>query len=64
MSKPMPPAGRLAYNISEFCQLVGRSRPWFYALPDDQKPKLIERGGCKLITADEVRRFLELEVVA
>ncbi|WP_448031976.1 hypothetical protein [Bradyrhizobium liaoningense] len=60
MSKPMPPAGRLAYNISEFCQLIGRSRPWFYNLPADQRPKVIERGGAKLIPADEVRRFLEV----
>lgn len=58
--KELPPAGRLAYNISEFCQLVGRSRPWFYALPADQRPKVIERGGAKIITAEEARRFLEV----
>lgn len=63
MSKSkLPPPGRLAYNISEFCALVGRSRPWFYALPDDQKPKVLDRGGgAKLISAEEVRRFLEVQ---
>lgn len=59
--KELPPTGRLAYNISEFCQLVGRSRPWFYALPADKRPKVIERGGnTRLITAEEVKRFLEV----
>jgi excisionase family DNA binding protein len=60
----LPPAARLAYSISEFCQLVGVSRSYFYSLSDDAKPRMVKRGGRWLIPADAARDWLSTAGIA
>ena len=52
---------RLAYSISEFCELVGVSRSFFYTLSDESKPRSVKRGGRTLIPADAVQEWLSTE---
>jgi excisionase family DNA binding protein len=54
----LPATERLAYNIAEFCDLVGISRSYFYALADDAKPRMTKRGGRWFIPADAAREWV------
>jgi excisionase family DNA binding protein len=60
----LPANERLAYNIAEFCQLVGVSRSFFYALADDAKPRMTKRGGRWLIPVDAAREWVSGEAAA
>jgi excisionase family DNA binding protein len=51
-------AERLAFSISEFCQLVGISRSYFYTLPPEQRPREVCFGRRRLIPADAAREWL------
>lgn len=55
---------RLAYSISEFCELVGVSRSYYYSLSDEAKPRMVKRGGRWLIPADSAREWLSTAGVA
>jgi excisionase family DNA binding protein len=60
----LPATERLAYNIAEFCDLVGISRSYFYALADDAKPRMTKRGGRWFIPADAAREWVSSPKVA
>lgn len=60
----LPPPGRLAYSISEFCQAVGVSRSYFYSLSDEAKPRMVKRGGRWLIPTDAAREWLSTAGIA
>jgi excisionase family DNA binding protein len=55
---------RLAFNISEFCEAVGISRGFFYALPEHQKPRMVKFGSRYLIPVDAVKAWLGEGVAA
>jgi excisionase family DNA binding protein len=60
----LPATERLAYNIAEFCDLVGISRSFFYTLADDAKPRMTKRGGRWLIPAEAAREWVSAGEVA
>lgn len=55
---------QLAYSINEFCTLLGVSRSYFYKLPEEHRPRIIQRGGRYFIPRAEVARFLGEESAA
>jgi excisionase family DNA binding protein len=61
MSRALP---KLAYSISEFCELVGVSRNFFYTLSPEARPRMIKRGGRYFITTEAVREWLEMSGAA
>ncbi|MGD9924795.1 MAG: excisionase family DNA-binding protein [Variibacter sp.] len=52
------PVERVAFSITEFCQAVGISRTHFYALPAEQRPRMVACGQRWLIPAEAVRDWL------
>ncbi len=55
---PKPTAERLAYSVDEFCESVGVSRSFYYAMSDAEKPRSIKRGRRIIIPADAVKAWL------
>jgi hypothetical protein len=49
---------RIAYTISEFCDLAGISRSFWYNLPAAERPAARRVAGRVLITADSARAWL------
>lgn len=50
---------RLAYSISEFCELVGVSRNYYYTLSESARPRSLKIGGRTLIPADAINEWLK-----
>jgi excisionase family DNA binding protein len=63
-SQKLPAPERLAYNVDEFCRLVGISRGFFYKLPPEQRPREVRRGTRVLISAEAVKEWLRDGVAA
>jgi hypothetical protein len=63
MSTQESPA-RVAYSISEFCQLAGISRSLWYNLPADQRPQARRIAGRVIISAAAAHQWLETAGVA
>jgi excisionase family DNA binding protein len=60
----MPPPGKLAYSIDEFCALVDISRSYFYKMPADKRPHEVRKGKRRVIPADAVKTWRAPEVAA
>lgn len=58
MQTPLP---KLAFSISEFCQMVGVSRGFYYSLPESARPRFVKRGARTLISADAIGEWLSTE---
>jgi hypothetical protein len=63
-AKAKPSVERLAYNIGEFCDLVGVSRSYFYALPEAERPRMTKRGGRWIIPAAAALEWVSPSEVA
>ncbi|MEH6950618.1 hypothetical protein V4R08_04620 [Nitrobacter sp. NHB1] len=58
VAKSLDLQNRLAVSVSEFCRLTGSSKSYFYSLPDNERPKMVKRGGRFFIPIGEVHRFV------